>query len=1240
MKSKHYFFGVFSFLFLFISLTTTALAYIQFTGCDSFDSEYGICEGCTDPLATNYNQTANWDNGSCQFENCDNVYFYQVNYDDPGTYSCIGCTDFSAVNYNPVATQDDGSCEYDESGCSIEFSDNYNSNASGDHDDECTFNQMCTFFWNTSSDDYLNVLNGGIWSGAFRNSEYVFYSQNYHENLEMCMNLEGCTDVAACNYDTNARIDNGSCEYVSCLGCTDTTACNYNSSALISDDSCTYTCYGCTDPVADNYNNTYTRDDGSCRYWATTEYVVGCTDVTYLNYNPFATVDDGECSLTETGHTGTTTVVILDDLAVNIEGQQTSLPSDLYALLQYNGEGVAYSNAQTDVCPNVAGGQAVIPFGYAHNEGGDCIQIDLCENIDGVQTDVPDGHVQRGNTCELDVRCVASPNVAYIGDEITYTVYSACEPEDEDLEYSWLAPISSSEKSITYTPDEEGNHSGVVRATGCGNTGTAECVTEVYDGYCENASSSEEGTINYCSMIFDEFGDPNTDYTEAELRFIVGDQMYDEVRDAQLWYASTTGQNLAVHGVFSIDLADPNPTPTAVEICSVAENGCATIYNEETSELDAGCIIDPMCHHVPNRSFSFPPGYSSSTDQGLYNGTSTECPGEYITELPPEVVVDPEFNNMCQNQQISIVSCDNIGGAFQTGTSLSGNPLYVWPWYASGLKETYALVEVDGQCWFAENLQEHPPGNTSSPAYQRGGVDTGFYGIYEDIDGAGNGDGYYAGQGERDEREGYLYQWSAAMAGQSVPRTQGACPSGWHVPSDCEWMLLEHNLGMQVDELDSNDWRGRSESVGEQMKWNESSGFEALLHGEIDDNWLAPNGYFGYRGQTGTYWVSGEVNYYRTVGESNRSGSTPFNENLNQSAYYDPGVYRNGDMYPSYGHAIRCLANSATTNLYNGTGTPPIENPNEEEEGEEERPIPGCTDPGALNYNPFATVDNGTCQYSNNNNNNNSNNNNSNSDGGDGSGSGDGGGGGGNDEPLGDCDQEGPNGEKTTPSDVVGACTINYDGVKDDSREFTNQDCEDRSADGDDYNDYSCGEHLYCFGEIVQTDNTAPDPWCKCKGVDYEGLEPIAAHYGVNYTVPELDVGDKGDKITVTDGGGGQAKWHCDADPECGNDGVLTVTENCNCNGNYVEQSDGSCEEPTGCMDQDALNYDSRAIVDDPDSCAYDDDEYDPYDDCSSWNDYGFLSYADCRCYYYYRVDGYDTYEDCSYNLGSDDYST
>jgi len=101
----------------------------------------------------------------------------------------------------------------------------------------------------------------------------------------------GCTDVTACNYDPLANTNDGSCILPD--GCTDPTATNYDASAVCDDGSCTYLVVvnGCTDPTANNYDASANTDDGSCTYT-----VSGCTDpIATCNYDATATIDDGSC---------------------------------------------------------------------------------------------------------------------------------------------------------------------------------------------------------------------------------------------------------------------------------------------------------------------------------------------------------------------------------------------------------------------------------------------------------------------------------------------------------------------------------------------------------------------------------------------------------------------------------------------------------------------------------------------------------------------------------------------------------------------------------------------------------------------------------------------------------------------------------------------------------------------------------------------------------------------------------
>ena len=91
--------------------------------------------------------------------------------------------------------------------------------------------------------------------------------------------IPGCTISVACNYNPEATINDGSCEFISCiqLGCTDPEACNYDESATINDGSCDYTScleQGCMNSSACNYNPEAQIDNGSCEYLS----CAGCMD--------------------------------------------------------------------------------------------------------------------------------------------------------------------------------------------------------------------------------------------------------------------------------------------------------------------------------------------------------------------------------------------------------------------------------------------------------------------------------------------------------------------------------------------------------------------------------------------------------------------------------------------------------------------------------------------------------------------------------------------------------------------------------------------------------------------------------------------------------------------------------------------------------------------------------------------------------------------------------------------------
>ena len=207
----------------------------------------------------------------------------------------------------------------------------------------------------------------------------------------------------------------------------------------------------------------------------------------------------------------------------------------------------------------------------------------------------------------------------------------------------------------------------------------------------------------------------------------------------------------------------------------------------------------------------------------------------------------------------------------------------------------YATILIGEQCWFAENLRNEnyengdaiPSGlsdsewsSTSADATAVYGEDAGCQNYSPDIDACD--------PAQSQNEYGRLYNWHA------VDDVRGLCPSGWHVPSDVEWMTLEMALGMSELEANNTGWRGTDQGV--QMKasygWfqggngTNSSGFSGLPGG-----FRYNNGAFYNAGIDGFWWSSspnGSSAWFRNLVSSN--------ENVSRYTYS-----------PRFGFSVRCL---------------------------------------------------------------------------------------------------------------------------------------------------------------------------------------------------------------------------------------------------------------------------------------------------------------------------------------------
>ena len=197
----------------------------------------------------------------------------------------------------------------------------------------------------------------------------------------------------------------------------------------------------------------------------------------------------------------------------------------------------------------------------------------------------------------------------------------------------------------------------------------------------------------------------------------------------------------------------------------------------------------------------------------------------------------------------------------------------------------YESVEIGTQCWFAENLRtthyndgtEIPSGLSNAEWIDAAGASLGATAVY------GEGDSYCEGACDESSNlvdYGRLYNWYA------VDDPRGLCPSGWHVPTDEEFTMLNETLNggsvyggdvFKSSSEDSPSWDGSNDS-----------GFSALPSG-LRYNF---NGKFLNQGESAYFW------------SSSPSSSSAWYRILSTG---EDVIYRYDYYHKNTGFSVRCI---------------------------------------------------------------------------------------------------------------------------------------------------------------------------------------------------------------------------------------------------------------------------------------------------------------------------------------------
>lgn len=206
----------------------------------------------------------------------------------------------------------------------------------------------------------------------------------------------------------------------------------------------------------------------------------------------------------------------------------------------------------------------------------------------------------------------------------------------------------------------------------------------------------------------------------------------------------------------------------------------------------------------------------------------------------------------------------------------------------------YHTVKIGNQVWTVENLRTTKYNDGTNIPNVTGKVEwselsSGAYCYFYN---------YHNGSVANVDKYGALYNWHAVNTGKLAP-------SGWHVPTDAEWTVLENYLiangynwdGTTTDNkiskslalVTKTDCKTSSKpgDIGCDLKNNNSSGFSALLGG-----FRYGNGLFNHIGINGSWWSATESSaslaYYRYL-------------------RYDSATLGRYDNYKTYGCSVRLL---------------------------------------------------------------------------------------------------------------------------------------------------------------------------------------------------------------------------------------------------------------------------------------------------------------------------------------------
>ncbi len=304
--------------------------------------------------------------------------------------------------------------------------------------------------------------------------------------------------------------------------------------------------------------------------------------------------------------------------------------------------------------------------------------------------------------------------------------------------------------------------------------------------------------------------------------------------------------------VFNLDNTNPVISGVTTNATSVTHNSFTITRSGNANDAHSGLATNPYLYQKSTNGSSWTTVCTNNT---------TSC---NVTGLNESTTY---YYRICAKDVLGNQSCTDSKTVKTISSWLCGQNIT-----DTRDGKTYKTTKIGDQCWFAENLK-----------YTKNGCLSKTW----NSDSAGPADACKANGDE------IHYQWGAAMNGSTTEGSQGLCPSGWHIPTDAEWKILEGTVDSTYGVGDSV-WDGtgyRGSDVGKKLKavdgnGTDDYGFNGLLA--------------GFRGTDGTlYNVGSLVNWW----SSSPSGTNAWGRYVRSS--YD-AVGRSASSQ-ARGFSVRCV---------------------------------------------------------------------------------------------------------------------------------------------------------------------------------------------------------------------------------------------------------------------------------------------------------------------------------------------